>query len=150
MADDEEGLDGDGQPRTPEDFVTQGLYKKGASFLLDGRKRGDGNVVQMSEAQLGVLQKLVTASRDDKDWRQALLLTRFKNNRERQRAVSLIGWMLRHDVPLTLVVADWLARCAEGGGAREDAIQALTHMTLTTTNKSWDKRDGRNPRSPIH
>lgn len=149
---DEEDLDfgeGDGQPRTPEDMVTQGMYKKAATFLLDGRKRGDGNVVQMSETQLGVLQKMVTAPKGAKDYLQALQLTIFKNNRERQRAVSLVGWMLRHDVDLTLLVVDWVARCAEGGQARQDAILALTHMTLTTTQKGWDKHDGRNPRSPI-
>jgi hypothetical protein len=144
--DDELNVEGNWDSNDPAGLIEKRAIK---TFVLDGHKRGDGNVVQMGEVQLGVLQKMATAPKSEKDLLQVLLLTRFGNKTERQRAVNLIGWMQRHDVPMDLVIVDLVARCAEGGQAREDLKEALTHMTLTNVNRSMNKRDGSNPRSSL-
>lgn len=129
-----------------EMFETQ--QTKRAFFNLEELKRGDGNVVKMSEAQLGVLQKIATAPKEDDEYRQALLLAEFLSPEEADRAVNAIAFCRRYGGDLTPIVDKIIARCGVKGGRVIAITDALTHMRLTT-NYSGSRNDRTNSRSPI-
>jgi hypothetical protein len=131
---------------SPEELIEE-RQVKGAVFKLEQMKRGDGNVVKSMEAQLGVLQRIVTAPQKNEEYRQALLLANFLSPEEADRAVNAIAWCNRYDGDLGPIVDKLIARCAVKGGRVADVIDALTHMRLTTNYSG--RQDGSNPRSPI-
>jgi len=119
-------------PQDAESILEENATKK-AIFRLDEYKRGDGSVVQMTDQQLGVMQKTATAPAKDSDYRQALLLARFMNPEEADRAVNAIAFCQRYGGDMRPIIDKIIARCAVKGARVEDIKDMLTHMRLTTT-----------------
>ena len=149
MADDEQyfGNNGNGHGGSLEDTVVE-ERAKGAVFELDGRRRGDGNVVQGMEQQLGVMQKMATAPTKDDEYRQALLLANFLSTEESDRAVNAIAFCRRYGGDLTPIIDKIIARCAVKGARVSEIVDALTHLRMTTNAPKPSAKS--NSRSPIN
>ena len=124
-----------------------------AGAILDSKKisRPDGLLTQgMSGAQLGVLQRSMTAITKDEDYRQELKTAFFMNAYEADSVVAAINEADRYGCSRKPIV-DWLiARSAGEGGARLNAIfNTISHTTFTSnytnpSKKRWWQKDNKN------
>ncbi len=146
MADDDElDIGGNGNGHGSPAALAETEQIKKAIFKLDGMKRGDGNVVQMSEQQLSVLQKIVTAPDKDEQYRQALLLSQNLSNEERDRAVNAIAWVKRYGGDMGPIIDKIIAR--SGASILPFLDDVFTHMRITNSGAPKRGRDSRSPLS---
>ena len=123
-------------------------------------QRQDGIITEAMDKSishnLGVIQTLITAELDDKNYRQILLRARWKNQEQRDKYVKALavcrmtGASRAEHTLLDLITAD---TAGDEGIARREAGDWLTHTTLITRaeiEKRKKQHDDRNKStSPI-
>lgn len=102
-------------------------------------QRQDGilaeSVDKMAAKGLGVIQTLITAKDDDVDYRQILKLARWKDEIQRDRYVKALavcrmtGAKMAAKTLLDKITAD---SAGDNGAIMREAIEGITHTTLTT------------------
>lgn len=123
--------------RDPLDVIEEELRKD-----LQGREReepgGEGTgVLPSGQARVGVLMRLLSAIRDEKEYRQQLLTSDFIDDEEADRAAAAVAEANRYGLSLTPII-DWCAaRCSvnKGGHGKSRVVlgvEGLTHSTFTT------------------
>jgi len=99
-----------------------------------------------NQARVGVLIKLLTAVQEEKEYRQALILSDFLDDDEADRVAAAIEERRRYGISIAPVL-DWCAaRCGvnKGGHGKSRAtlaIEGLTHSTFTTQSALRNKKD---------
>lgn len=140
------GFEGDGH--NSEDLnqmvVDKAVKERAAHFTLDGRQRGDGNIVQIGEVERSAIQTLLFAPKDDQ-YRLALLLSENLSPQDRVRAVNAISFCQRYGGDLTPIVDKIIA--VAGATRLEAIVDIFTHMRITNTGAT--KRDRNHSKSPI-
>lgn len=112
---------------------------KGTTVRLEDLIRQDGVVTEaidksMSHSQ-GVIQTLITAKDADSDYRQILLLGRWKNQEHRDKFVKALavcritGAKMAAKTLLDQITAD---SAGDNGAIRHESIEGITHTTFTT------------------
>jgi len=106
-----------------------------------GQIEGSGLMPDATQARLSVLVQLLTAVKEEKEYRQALLTGDFLDDDEADRVAAAIEERRRYGLSL-LPIVDWVsARCGvnrEHGKSRVAlSIEGLTHSTFTTQNRSY-------------
>jgi len=109
---------------------------------------GDGLMPDATQARLSVLVQLLTAIKEEKEYRQALLTGDFLDDDEADRVAAAIEERRRYGLSL-LPIVDWVsARCgvnkAHGKSRVALSIEGLTHSTFTTQNRSYNLKQNKN------
>ena len=95
----------------------------------------------MNTAQkLGVLQTLIHAVADDKEYRQVLLLAAFDDKREALLYASAIAECRRYGATIEPLVDRIIAQCSVKGGRVDKVLEAMTHQWIGTNNASFTKK----------
>ena len=98
------------------------------------------------QARIGVLVRLLTAVKDDEDYRQILLLADFLDDDEADRVTAALEERRRYGCSITPIL-DWVsARCgvnkiSHGKSRATLGVEGLTHTTLTTNAIMKNKKD---------
>lgn len=100
------------------------------------------------QAKLGVLQRVVTAVLDDKEYRQVLLLAAFDNKQEALLCADAIAECRRYGVPIERIVDRVIAEGSVNSEKMNKVLAAVTSYTLNTnTNRSnlpfWKRKQER-------
>lgn len=101
------------------------------------------------QARIGVLIRLLTAIKDDEDYRQALILSDFLDDDEADRVSAAIEERRRYGISIAPVL-DWCAaRCAvnKGGHGKSRSqlsIEGLTHTSLYTNISGMKNKKDKN------
>ena len=97
--------------------------------------------------RLGVLQRVVTAVADDKEYRQILLLAAFDNKQEAMLASDAITERQRYGVTIQPILDRLVSQCAVKSGRVDKVLHAMTNYTLNTSSHSrlpfWKKKEER-------
>ena len=101
--------------------------------------RQDGIITEALEKSIahdrGVIQTLITAELDDKNYRQILIRARWKNQEQRDKYVKalaicrMVGAKKAEQTLLDLITAD---TAGDDGALRHETNEMITHTTLTT------------------
>jgi len=150
--------DGNDGKKTIEQMAQEKAYG-GLIVRIGEMQRQDGIIaesIDKSRGQgLGVIQTLITAEPDDKNYRQILKRARWKNQEQRDKYVKALaacritGAVQAAQTLLDLITAD---SAGDGGALMHEAIEGITHTTLTTREEISRKKkydDSRNKSSPI-
>ena len=105
---------------------------------------GDGVAPDNTQHRLSVLLQLLTAVKEEKEYRQALLTGDFLDDDEADRVAAAIEERRRYGLTV-IPILDWVsARCgvnrAHGKSRVALSIEGLTHSSFMTNNQSYDKR----------
>lgn len=84
------------------------------------------------QAKLGVLQRIITAVAEDKEYRQVLLLAAFDNKQEAMLASDAITERKRYGVTIQPILDRIIAQCAVKQGRVDVVLKAMTNYTLNT------------------
>lgn len=133
------------EARTPEQTVTEEEIKKALAAFGDLGETDievgyDSVAVQ---GKLGVLQRIITAIRDDAEYRQAGYQGRFKNEEQGALAADAINERKRYGVPITAIVDRIIFQGAVAGKAVDTAVGGVNRFNLTTHNAGapgWKNR----------
>lgn len=117
----------------------------------EGPHEGTG-VTASGQARVGVLMRLLSAVKDEKEYRQQLLTSDFIDDEEADRVAAAIAEARRYGLSLDPII-DWCAaRCSvnkQGHGKSRAVlgIEGLTHSTFTTLgqrtkDKEQPQKDG--------
>ncbi len=82
--------------------------------------------------KLGVLQRIVTAVIEDKEYRQVLLTAAFDNKQEALLCADAIAECKRYGVSIEPLIDRVIAQCSVKSGRVNTVLEALTHYTLNT------------------
>lgn len=95
------------------------------------------------EQKLGVLQRLVTAVLDDKQYRQQLLASAFDNKAEAMLCADAISERRRYGVAITPIVDRIVAQCAVNGKRANSIMETINSYTLRTNQyqPKWKKQN---------
>ena len=129
--------DGDGK-KTIEQMAQERAYK-GLIVHIGELQRQDGIITEAVDKSigrsLGVIQSIITAEEDDKNYRQIFRRARWKNQEQRDKYVKafamcrITGAVKAAQTLLDLVTAD---SAGDEAVWIHEAIEGLTHTTLTT------------------
>lgn len=126
--------------------------------LVDGMVLGDADVEGGDEVivgfdsipqtqKLGVMQRLVTAVLNDRQYRQVLLTGAFDNKHEANLAADSISERLRYGVTIQPIVDRVITQCAVKGGTRNLIAEILTRYQITHNyggdTPDWKKRQNK-------
>ncbi len=117
---DDGGESPDGASTIPQEALDQmeGLMEIGFDSLSTGQK-------------LGVLQRIITAVVEDKQYRQVLTMAAFDNKQEAQLCADCIAELKRYGVPITPVIDRIIAQCSVKAGRVNSVLTALTHYSIS-------------------
>ena len=156
----ENRVNGNGK-KTIEQIAQERAYN-GLIVRIGELQRQDGIIAEAMDKStkqgLGVIQTLITAEDDDKNYRQIFKRARWKNQEQRDKYVKayamcrIVGAHKAGKVILDLVTAD---SAGDNGEIMKEAIDGITHTTLTTREELTRKKkhdDSRNnaSHSPIN
>jgi len=132
---------------------------KGLIVRMGEMQRQDGIIAEAMDKSigqgLGVIQTLITAEPDDKNYRQILIRARWKNQEQRDKFVKALavcrmtGATQAAQTLLDLITAD---SAGDNGAIRHEAVEGITHTTLTTREELSKKKkydDSKRSTSPI-
>ena len=127
-----------GDKKTIEQMAQEKAYD-GLIVHIGELQRQDGIITEAMDKNrgqgIGVVQTLITAEQEDKNYRQILIRARWKNQEQRDKFVKalavcrLVGAKKAEQTLLDLITAD---QAGDEGAIRREAIEGLTHTTLTT------------------
>lgn len=114
----------------------------------DREPSGDegSGILPSGQARIGVLMRLLSAVKDEKEYRQQLLTSDFIDDEEADRVAAAIAEANRYGLSLTPII-DWCAaRCSvnKHGHGKSRAvlgIEGLTHSTFTTLGRNYRDRE---------
>ncbi len=132
----------DGNGDNPEDAAVEEVFK-GAVLRLEDLKREDGIITKgLTNAQQGILNRLLTAINKDDDYRQELKTAFFRTPEESDLAIEAINERLMCGVSIQPLVDKVIARSAGVNASRFRALlDAYSHATITTNReKPEDKK----------
>lgn len=151
------GEEDDGH-KTVEEMAQEKTFK-GVVVNLGELQRQDGLIAESIDKSrahaLGVIQTVITAEQDDKNYRQILKRARWKNTEEMDKAVNALAVCdITGAVKAKRIILDRITARSAGvdGELLHEALIALTHTTFTTRNiidKKKAKYDGNRSSSPI-
>jgi len=129
--------DGNGK-KTIEEMAREKAYN-GLIVRIGELQRQDGIITESIEKSIGrgqgVIQTMITAEEDDKNYRQILKRARWKNQEQRDKFVKayavcrITGADKAAKTLLDLITAD---SAGDNGIWIQETIEGLTHTTLTT------------------
>lgn len=139
--------DGNGHKKTVEQMAQEKAFK-GVTVRLGEMQRQDGIIAEAMDKSfatqgLGVIQTIITAELDDKNYRQILKRARWKNQEQRDKYVKALavcrmtGAINAAQTLLDMITAD---TAGDGGALLHEAIEGLTHTTLTTKEEIEKKK----------
>jgi len=111
----------------------------------DPEMTGSG-IMPDGQARIGVLLRILTAVQEEKEYRQALILSDFLDDDEADRVAAAIEERRRYGCSIAPVL-DWCAaRCGvnkigHGKSRATLAIEGLTHSTFTTNSPIKNKKE---------
>ena len=85
-----------------------------------------------SQDKLGVLQRIITAVANDKEYRQILLLSAFDDKQEAMLAADALTERQRYGVTIQPILDRLVAQCAVKSGRVDRVLHAMTNYTLNT------------------
>jgi hypothetical protein len=130
----------DGNTRTPEEVLEERILKE---VYDDNRELTEvGSDSYSTQQKQGVLQKIVTAIVDDKEYRQVLLLACFDDKREARLCAGAIAERQRYGVPIGAILDDVIAQCAVKADRVIKVINGMTRFNLNTNQgmPGWKKK----------
>lgn len=124
-----------------DDFETleKEIEKELMNRNRDDNSGGDSNAISSAnQARTGVLLRLLTAVKEEKEYRQAVLMADFMNVEEADRVSAALTEARRYGLSLDPII-DWIAaRSAvigsDGVNRARLVQQGLTHSTFTRFN----------------
>ena len=129
--------DGDGK-KTIEEIAKEKTFK-GATIRLEELQRQDGLIAESIDKaaihSLGVIQTVITATPDDKDYRQILKRAVWKDREEMDKAVNALAVCdITGAVNAKRIILDRITAHSAGidGYILHQALEALTHTTFTS------------------
>ena len=130
--------DGDDGKKTIEQMAQERAYK-GLIVHIGELQRQDGIITEAVDKSmgrsLGVIQSIITAEEDDKNYRQIFRRARWKNQEQRDKYVKafamcrITGAVKAAKTLLDMVTAD---SAGDDGVWIRETGEMLTHTTLTT------------------
>jgi len=151
---------GNGHIKTIEELAKEKAYT-GLIVRIGELQRQDGLITEAIDKgrgqNLGVIQTIITAENDDKDYRQILKRARWKNEEQRDKFVKALavcritGAVKAAQTLLDKITAD---SAGDDGVWIRETIEGLTHTTLTTheqidKKKRYQNGNGSKTTSPI-
>lgn len=141
--------DGNGK-KTIEQMAQEKAFT-GLVVRMGEMQRQDGIIAEAMDKSinksLGVIQTLITAEENDANYRQILIRARWKNQEQRDKFVKaiavcrMVGATQAAKTLLDLITAD---SAGDNGAIRSEAIEGITHTTLTTREELKKKKDDYN------
>jgi len=130
----------------PLDALEQELMKELQGKNREKKSDEGSGVLPSGQARIGVLMRLLSAIKDEKEYRQQLLTSDFIDDEEADRVAAAVAEASRYGLSLTPII-DWCAaRCSvnKTGHGKSRAvlgIEGLTHSTFTTIGRgNYDKK----------
>ena len=152
-------MEGNGNGKKTIEQLAQEKAYTGLIVRIGELQRQDGIITEAMDKgaarNLGVMQTLITAEEDDKNYRQILIRARWKNQEQRDKYVKAIavcrmtGAVKAMQTLLDLITAD---TAGDNGIIRQETLEGMTHTTFTSKNEMGKKykNDNRNKTdSPI-
>jgi hypothetical protein len=127
------------------DALERDIEKELRDRRREGGEDGGAAVSQDDKARIGVLLRLLTAVQDEREYRQAIIISSLKNDEEADRVAAAFAEANRYQLSLSPIL-DWLAaRCAvdiqgHGESRAQLGIKGLTHSTFTSMRYGDNKR----------
>jgi len=150
-------MDEEGNGKKSIEQMAQEKAFGGLIVRIGEMQRQDGIIAEAMDKSighnLGVIQTLITAEADDKNYRQILIRARWKNQEQRDKFVKalsvcrMVGATQAAQTLLDLITAD---SAGDDGALRHEAVEGITHTTLTTRDELSKKKkynDNRNKSS---
>ncbi len=125
-----EGTVGENGQKSLEEIAAAALIKEAMPDVDELLQTGSGSMSQQDK--LGVLQRIITAVANDKDYRQILLLAAFDNKQEALLASDAITERQRYGVSIQPILDRLIAQCAVKSGRVDKVLSAMTSYTLNT------------------
>ena len=126
--------------------IEKELGKELINRQRDGESQlpGDGVSPDATQQRLSVLLQLLTAVKEEKEYRQALLTGDFLDDDEADRVAAAIEERRRYGLSV-IPILDWVsARCgvnqAHGKSRVALSIEGLTHSSFMTNSRGYDKK----------
>jgi len=110
-----------------------GLIIKGPTIDVNELKREDGLLTRSSPQYQSLLHRVITAERDNKNYRQELKTALFVSSDEADEAVSALDECFALGMDPTPIIDQIIARSAgKNHDLLYEALRTLTHTTFTT------------------
>lgn len=124
---------------------------KGPVIDVSALKREDGFMTRVSPQYQSLLHRVISAIKDNKDYRQELKTALFATSDEADEAVSALDECFALGMDPTPIINQIIARSAgKNHDLLYEALRTLTHTTFTTNYQKGVKSVGpRYPSSPL-
>jgi len=149
--------DGKGNGKKTIEQMAQEKAYGGLVVRIGELQRQDGIITEAMDKRLGqglgVIQTIITAEPDDKNYRQIFKRARWKNQEQRDKYVKayaacrITGAVKGAQTLLDLITAD---SAGDDGVWIREAIEGLTHTTLTTHEEISKKKKYNDNRNKIN
>ena len=124
---------------------------KGPIINVNDLKREDGLLTRTSPQYQSLLHRVISAIKDNKDYRQELKTALFATSDEADEAVSALDECFVLGMDPTPIINQIIARSAgKNHDLLYEALRTLTHTTFTTNYQKGNKNvNPRYPSSPL-
>jgi mRNA-degrading endonuclease YafQ of YafQ-DinJ toxin-antitoxin module len=130
--------------------ITQEEIDAALKAVRDNLHEGASDSWMDNTQKLGVLQTLIHAQLTDEQYRNALLLGSFKDEKEAKLCADAIAERRRFGASIESIVDKVYAQCAAGGHRAANVLDALTHYRLSTNYQNYAKKQKQDKGSPLN